>query len=256
MVMHMTKEIRQYYDTVAGVYARIASENPKMEPAAQIIAENIVKGNLIHVIGPGGHSNMAAEEVLWRAGGLAPINAILDAGTNLIHGAKRSNIIERTSGYAVKVFDSYRIGLVPGEVIVIVNAYGINSMTIESVLEAKKRGMVSIAISSTGFAENVPQGHPARHCSGKNLYQEADYFINTLMPYGDAVVDIDNVAQKTGPISTLCNVFAINLLMISVVGKLSEMGIDPPLWMSANLPGGDEKNKVLEEMYFPRVKHL
>lgn len=252
----MTKEIKQYFDTVTGTYSKIAENNPQLEPAAAAIAKSIAEGKIIHVIGPGGHSNMAAEEVLWRAGGLAPVNAILDAGINLIHGAKRSNIIERLPGYATKIFDIYRIGRTPGEVIVIINAYGINSMTIDTVLEAKKRNMITIAISSTGFAENVPKDHPSRHPSGKNLHEEADYFINTYMPYGDAVVDIPNVKQKTAPTSTLCNVFAINLLMLTAVKKLSDMGIDPPLWMSANLPGGDEKNRALEEKYFPLVKHL
>ncbi len=252
----MDKEMQQYHDIVVDTYAKIAEDNPQLSPSAKIIAKNISEGKIVHVIGTGGHSNMAAEEVLWRAGGLAPINAILDAGTNLIHGAKRSNIIERTEGYAQKVFDSYRVGLTPGEVIIIVNAYGINAMTIDSVLEARKRKMVSIAIGSTGFAMNVPKGHKARHSLGLNLHEEADYFINTYMPFGDAVVDIDDVAQKTGPTSTLCNVFTINLLMIEVVKELSKLGVDPPLWMSANLPGGDEKNKSLEEEYFPRIRHL
>ena len=252
----MTKEINQYYTTISLTYGKIVNNNPNIEPAAQVIADSIAKGDLIHVIGTGGHSNMAAEEVLWRAGGLAPINAILDAGTNLIHGAKRSNIIERCPGYAQKVFDSYRIGRKPGEVLIIANAYGINSMTIDSVLEAKNRGMVTIGITSTGFADHVPQGHIARHPSGKNLHEEVDYFINTFMPYGDAIVDIENCKQKTAPTSTLCNVFTINLLMLTAVAKLSRMGIEPPLWMSANLPGGDEKNKALEDMYSPLVKHL
>ncbi len=96
---------------------------------------------------------MAAEEVLWRAGGLAPINAILDPGTNLIHGAKRSNVIERTAGYAASVLNAYRVGLTPGEVIIIVNAYGINAMCIDTVLEAQKRKMTSIAITSREFAD-------------------------------------------------------------------------------------------------------
>lgn len=252
----MTEEIRQYYEAAVTAFTRIANDNPQLEEAAEVIARSIAEGNLIHVIGPGGHSNMAAEEVLWRAGGLAPMNPLLDAGTNLIHGAKRSNIIERCEGYAEKVFDSYRIGLKKGEVIIIANAYGINAMTIDSVLEARKRGMTVIAITSTGFADNVPKDSKARHSSGLNLYKEADYFINNHMPYGDAIVEVDGVAQKTGPTSTLCNTFAMNCLLITVVRKLKEMGVEPPLWMSANLPGGDEKNRKLEEEYFPRVKHL
>jgi uncharacterized phosphosugar-binding protein len=221
-----------------------------------VIAQCIAADGIIHVIGPGGHSNMAAEEVLWRAGGLAPLNAILDAGTNLIHGAKRSNYIERTPGYAQSVLDAYRVGLTPGEVIIIVNAYGINAMCIDTVLEAINRKMITISITSRAFADRLPKDHPSRHPSGKNLYQEADYFINCHLPFGDAIIEIEGCRQKTGPTSTMCNVFAINLLMIETVKQLVELGVEPPLWMSANLPGGDDANRRLEEKWIPRIKHL
>jgi uncharacterized phosphosugar-binding protein len=227
-----------------------------MKRAALVAAKSIAEGNLIHVIGPGGHSNMAAEEVLWRAGGLVPINAILDAGTNLIHGAKRSNYIERLPGYATKVFDAYRLGKKPGEVIIIVNAYGINAMCIDSALEAKKREMISIGITSRAFADNLPPDHPSRHPSCKNLYQEVDYFIDNHIPYGDAAVEIDGIEQKVGPTATICNVVAINCLIIEIVKALKEMGIEPPIWTSANLPGGDQKNKNYEEKYIPLIRHL
>jgi len=235
---------------------KILGEIETIQKASRVVAESIVREEPVHVIGPGGHSNMAAEEVLWRAGGLAPINAILDPGTNLIHGAKRSNFIERTPGYALKVLDAYRVGRKPGEVIIIVNAYGVNSMCIDTVLEAKKRKMMTIGITSRSFADVLPKDHPSRHPSGKNLYQEVDYFLNCHLPYGDAVVEIKGCIQKTGPTSTFCNVFTINLLMIETVKRLVELGVQPPVWMSANLPGGDEANRRLEEKYIPLIKHL
>lgn len=252
----MNKELEQYQAAISGIVSGILAGESTIQKAAAVAAESIAKGNLIHVIGPGGHSNMAAEEVLWRSGGLVPINAILDAGTNLIHGAKRSNYIERLPGYAAKVFDAYRLGKTPGEVIVIANAYGINAMCIDSALEAKKRGMISIGITSRAFADRLAPDHPSRHPSCKNLYQEVDYFIDNHIPYGDAVVDVEGVDQKVGPTATICNVVAINSLMIEVVKALKAMGIDPPIWTSANLPGGDQKNKQYEDAYIPRVRHL
>jgi uncharacterized phosphosugar-binding protein len=252
----MNKELEQYQTAISGIVSSILADESIIKKAAAVAAESIAQGNLIHVIGPGGHSNMAAEEVLWRSGGLVPINAILDAGTNLIHGAKRSNYIERLPGYAAKVFDAYRLGKTPGEVIVIANAYGINAMCIDSALEARKRGMVSIGITSRAFADKLAPDHPSRHPSCKNLYQEVDYFIDNHIPYGDAVVDVEGVDQKVGPTATICNVVAINSLMIEVVKALKAMGIDPPIWTSANLPGGDQKNKQYEDAYIPRVRHL
>jgi uncharacterized phosphosugar-binding protein len=252
----MSVEAIFYRNTITEIMDKIIGEIETIQKASRVVAEAIGKEEPVHVIGPGGHSNMAAEEVLWRAGGLAPINAILDPGTNLIHGAKRSNFIERTPGYALKVLDAYRVGRKPGEVIIIANAYGVNSMCIDTVLEAKKRKMITIGITSRSFADVLPKDHPSRHPSGKNLYKEVDYFLNCHLPYGDAVVEIKGCLQKTGPTSTFCNVFVINLLVIETVKRLMETGVQPPLWMSANLPGGDEANRSLEEKYIPRIKHL
>ncbi|MEX2543152.1 MAG: sugar isomerase domain-containing protein [Trueperaceae bacterium] len=253
----MNKEhLQQYRVAVANAFAEIESQEPAFEAAAKVLARAIAGDQVVHVIGPGGHSNMAAEEVLWRAGGLAPINAILDPGTNLIHGAKRSNYIERTPGYASRVLDAYRVGLTPGEVIIIVNAYGINSMVIDTALEAKKRGMTSVGITSRGFADNLEHDHPSRHPSAKNLYQEVDHFLDCHVPYGDAAVVIAGSKQKTGPTATMCNLYTLNLLMVETVYQLVELGVEPPIWMSANLPGGDEANRANEEKYIPRVRHL
>ena len=35
-----------------------------------------------------------------------------------------------------------------------------------------------------------------------------------------------------------------------------EMGIEPPFWRSANVPGGDEFNKSNLKKYSPRIKML
>jgi uncharacterized phosphosugar-binding protein len=46
------------------------------------------------------------------------------------------------------------------------------------------------------------QDHAARYPSDKNLYQEADYFINNHLPFEDPVVDIEGTSRKAGPTST------------------------------------------------------
>lgn len=251
----MENILLNYAKYVQDVVEQIAGEAEAIGRAAELVADAIERDELVHVIGPGGHSNMAVEEVLWRAGGLAPINAILDPGTNVIHGAKRSNIIERCPGYGIRVLDAYGINR-PGEVLIIVNAYGINSMTIDVAVEAKKRGLKTIAITSDSFVKIVPQGAPSRHPSGKNLYENVDIYINNHLPVGDACISIEGMEQKMGPMSTFCNCFAIDCLMMKAAEKLIAKGITPPVWMSANMPGGDEANKALEEKYFLRVKHL
>ena len=44
--------------------------------------------------------------------------------------------------------------------------------------------------------------------------------------------------------------------MIETAKKLIAMDIEPPIFISGNMPGGDEANKNLVEKYIPKVKHL
>lgn len=251
----MSKETKFYLETAKEIFEKIEGHSEEsIDKAAEIMSEAILNDKLIHIIGPGGHSNMAAMEVLWRAGGLAPFNALLDPGIALVNGAKHSNIIERTPDYAKSVLDSYDIK--EGEVMIIANAYGINSMSIDTALESKKRGLKTIGVTSTSFANHVPKDHPARHPSGKNLHEIVDVFVDNHLPLGDAVVKFDDFEQKIAPTSTLCNSFTLNLMVTKTVEKILDKGGTPPVWMSANMPGGDEANKKLEEKYAQRIKHL
>ena len=84
------KEITGFKESLCGIFEGIEGELPQIQKAAKVITDAYEAGRMVHVIGPGGHSNLGVEEILWRAGGLAIWDAILDPGTNLIHGAKRS----------------------------------------------------------------------------------------------------------------------------------------------------------------------
>src|SRR5690606_5750891 len=85
-------------------------ERPAVTAAAELVADAVADDRLVHVFGTGGHSVMGAEEVFFRAGGLVAVNAILDEGVMLGHGALRSTNVERTPGYARAVLDYHQVG--------------------------------------------------------------------------------------------------------------------------------------------------
>lgn len=244
-----------YLERATAILARVAAEEgDAITRAGRVVADRIAADRLIYVIGPGGHSQIGAEEVFSRAGGLACIVAFLDDGFYLGHGAARSMAIERTPGYARAIMGD--AGMEAGDVLIICNAYGINSATIDSALYARELGLTSIGVTSIDNQRGLPQGHPSRHPSGRDLCDLVDIVVDTKMPLGDALMSIDGVTEKVGPVSTMVNAFTMNAIMLEAIAELARRGIEAPVWRSSNSPGGDEANVAVTARYRNRVRNL
>lgn len=250
-------------DTVTGRYLRKIEEHLELiqkeesghiYQAAEMFADQVKQDKLIYAYGPGGHSNLASQEIFFRAGGLFHVSAILDEGTLISGGALRSMAIERLPGYAKIVLDNY--GLKKGDLLVITNAYGINAATIDAALEAKKRGVKTIGVTSVRHAQSTPPDHPARHPSKKNLYELADLVIDSKVEVGDAVLKIEGLNHAVAAMSTFANAFILNSVVAQAVQILVDQGITPPMWASGNEAGGDEANDRYIERFKGRVKLL
>ena len=244
-----------YLDTVIDHIRRIQKEERgNLDTAARLMAKQISEDRLVHVFGPGGHSNLATQELFFRAGGLMHMNAILDEGTLLSNGALRSMAIERTPGYGRIVIENNC--LKEGDLLILVNAYGINSALIDAALTAREKGVTLIGISSRDHARNTHPDHPARHPTKQNLHDLVDVAIDTKVPIGDAVLSIPGVSEYTSAISTFTNATALNTLVIRTIVKLRDMGVQPPIWRSGNAPGGDEANGRFIDLFRGRVRSL
>ena len=182
------------------------------------------------------------------------ISAILDEGTLLSNGALRSMAIERTPGYGRVVIEDY--GLTDEDIIIIVNAYGINTATIDAALTSKERGARTIGVSSFRHAEATHPDHPSRHPTKKNLHEIVDVAIDSKVEVGDAVLDIPGAPQKIGPMSTFANAFVMNWIVAETVAILQQRKITPPIWRSGNAPGGDEWNKQFIKDFKRRIPKL
>ena len=234
----------------------LSTQQPALQQAARRLSRAIQEDRRIHILGTGAHSQLAVEEVLWRAGGLAAWNPILDPGTSLVHGAKRSVSFERLPGYGVGVLNANQVGNTPGETMVLINAYGIDPMSLDVALECRRRSVYTIGITSPAYGRSTPADSPIRHPSRKNLFEEVDLLIDSQVPLGDAVGQVPGFAQEVGSSSTLCSCFVMNLLVIATVQELQENGVEPPVFLSANLPQGDAANARWERQYGPRARYL
>lgn len=231
----------------------LVSEEENINKVADLMCEQIMKDNLVHIFGTGGHSIMAGEEMFARAGGLVHINPILYTGISLSTGSMKCKI-ERVPGIAEHVLNSYVLN--PGDLIIINNVAGLNSMTIDAAMECKKRGLNVVGLVSKTFAASVPAGHVQRHPSNLNLHEVADIVIDLKVPVGDALIKIEGCEQNIAPISTIIISFVLHSLTIRTVEKLIAKGFTPPVWRSGNIPGGDEANAGYKAKMLGRIKHM
>lgn len=246
---------RSYLKAITGLMGQILdTETDAVGAAADLLADQIALDRLVHVYGPGGHSNLAAQEVFFRAGGLMHVSAILDEGTLISSGALRSMAMERTPGYGRIVIDD--AGLGHDDILVLVNAYGINAALIDAALRARELGVRTIGVSSREHADSTAPDHPARHPSRQNLHDVVDTHVNTHVPIGDAMMEVPGAGEKSGASSTFANAFALNWLMLETLQRLAERGVEVPQWRSGNAPGGDEANQRFISRFKGRVRCL
>jgi uncharacterized phosphosugar-binding protein len=244
-----------YLDHIIHLLKRIESEqSANIDKAAELMAEAIAGDQLIHVYGGGGHTTLVMGELFFRAGGLANINPIMETGLSVFNQALKYLELERTVNYGRSIVKYYRIQ--KGEVFIIFHNIGINAATIDAALEAKERGAKIIAISSSYWQNEMPEDHFIRHPNKKNLFDLADVCIDDYNPVGDAVVKVPGFETPIAPISNITDFYIAHRLEIATVKKCVEQGIIPPVWSSANAPGGDETNANYINKYLPRVKSL
>lgn len=245
--------VLQYFDAVKDLLEHImAEQQPAIQRAAELVADAVAQEKIFHVLGSGGHSNMVSIEMCHRAGNLIPCNSILDPGFSCEHGATRW--CEKVPGYAPNVLRYY--GVKPGDVLLQFNAYGINTASIDTVMECKRLGVTVVAVTSPTLSHSIPEDFPGRHPSRQNLCDLADVVIDSYTPFGEAVVSIQGYDYKVSPTSTIANIFIINSINAKACEILADRGIAPPVWISGNIPGGTESNQAGMDRYFGKLRHL
>ena len=220
-----------------------------IEQVAEICADCIYNGGLLYFFGTG-HSHMICEEPFYRAGGLASIYPILETDLMLHEGASKSSSYERLEGLGNVVVSHTPLG--KGDVLFLISNSGRNCAVIDAALEAKKRGAVTVAITSMNHTTNVA----SRHSSSLNLYQVCDFVLDNGGIVGDASVSLDGLPQKIAPTSSVIDITLVNLVLVNTVELLLQKGMTPPVFTSANTDQGDSANKNILETYKSRIPSL
>ncbi len=241
---------RRYRDQIVEILDRVLSEQSlAFEAVRDAIAAALAADRLVYVAGSG-HSHLLAEEVFYRAGGIAAAQAILDPDLMLHTGAHRSTQLEREEGRAARVLSQYPIA--PGDVVIVCSNSGRNAYPIELALAAKARGATTVALTSLRHARSTS----SRHQSGKRLFEVTDLVLDNGGEYGDASLPVGNGDVRMGPTSTIAGVFILNALLAEAVDKLRERGVAVDVYQSANMQGGEAAAEAMLRRWQSRIRGL
>lgn len=241
----------QYLQRATAALQQLTHEQlPNIQTAARRLAEAVVDGHSLWSFGAS-HSFMMTEELVYRAGGLMLVNPIYPHGMNLsVRPLTLTSQLERLPGLGKELLAQSPAK--KGDVLLLTSNSGRNAVVIDMALQARQQGLITIAITSLAYRDK----DRSRHASGKKLAELCDLVIDNVVPYGDAVVEIPGFPQKVAPLSSLTGIAIVNALVAETVKLLMERGVEPPVFMSANIDGGEAYNERLLEENKARIHYL
>lgn len=221
-----------------------------LDKAVEAMVGSIRNGGVLQAFGTG-HSQAFAMEIAGRAGGLIPTHAIALRDTVLKGDRPASDLkgglLERDTNIANELWELHEFH--PEDVFLIASNSGVNGSIVGIALRAKEEGHTVIAVTSLEHTNAVTPKHP----SGKRLAEIADVVIDNLAPFGDATVPVGDGGVLAGAVSSITAAYIAQLLTLATAARIEETGETPPLYLSANIPGGDEHNDALKARYGERI---
>ena len=211
------------------------TQSGNIQAAAELMAASIERHGLVHLFGSG-HSVLPVLDVFPRYGGYPGFRPLMDARlmwSNVIGsgGAKGLLWLERREGYAPVLFENEPIRAC--DVMLVFSHGGLNAVGIEVALEAARRGLKTVAVTSL---DNYRK-REATHSSGKKLADVVDLVIDNCVPAQDALVEIEGWKAPVAAGSTVASVAIAMALVAQVAAELARRGLNPPVFVSPNVSG-------------------
>lgn len=232
--------ITTYYSRITEIMEQVfTQEAQSMEKAAAVLAEANRSRHSVFAFGCN-HAGLITLELFYRTGGMVTVNPVRVPGMMLeVSPITMSSEMERLTEYGQVIFDS--LPAKKGDVIIIHSVSGRNAVTIDMAKAAREKGVTVIVVTNMNMATSVS----SRHASGKKLHDFADILIDNHGDLGDATIKLEGFAQKIASTSTVVGAAILNAVIARACELLWEQGIQPPVFMSGNIDGGDAYNKAV-----------
>lgn len=238
-----------FFDAAIGLLQRVREEEAEaISAAGTLLADTVAAGGRLFAFGAG-HSSLAAQDVVYRAGGLALMNLLAvpgAVGVDVIP-ATLGSALERVDGLASAVLDTSPLRA--GDTLVIISLSGRNALPVEMALNARALGVRVVGVTSVAYATETS----SRHSSGTFLRDHCDIVLDSKIAVGDAELTLDTIPAPFAPASTVVTSALMQAMMATAAAALADRGIEPPLLRSGNVDGGHDWNGRVMTEYGDRI---
>lgn len=212
-------------------------QDEAIHEAAVIMADTIERGGIIRAFGSG-HSHANALEICGRAGGYIQTKIVREPALG---------IYEMLDGVGDQFW--LKLDVRPEDCLVLISNSGRNPLPVELALHAREAGIKVIVVT----AREVSAAGTSRSKTGKLLYELGDVVLDNKSCFGDVALEVEGIPTKVGGTSLYTGCLLLDCAVMESLDILLERGVQPPLYMSANVDGGPEFNQKLLDQFKDRL---
>ena len=245
----MSSIVDRYFATLAERLDQVrTSQRGAIEHAAQVCAQSIASDKLVFTFGTG-HGSLPALETFPRTGTIVGFRPIVESTMISFHhvwgdmGARQYRFIHAVEGYGKAILRSHQLD--PADSMILFSHSGVNAVILDIALGAKEAGLSVIGVTSLPHSS----ASPARHSSGKRLFEVADIVIDTGAPLADASIRIEGLEAPVGASSTSVTIAIAQAIVATTAEKLVQRGVQPFVMVNPNTTGKASANAANDRNY-------
>jgi uncharacterized phosphosugar-binding protein len=249
----VTAIIDRYFATLAERLEQVRqTQADAIERAAEACAQSIAKDKLVFSFGTG-HGALPALEMFPRTGTIVGFRPIVESTMISFHrvwgdmGARQYRFIHAVEGYGEAILRSHQLD--PDDAMILFSHSGVNAVILDIALGAKELGMRVIGVTSLPHSS----ASPARHSSGKRLFEVADIVIDTGAPLADASIHIEGLDAPVGASSTSVTIAIAHAIVALTAEKLVRRGVAPFVMVNPNtaakVSANEQNDRNYEELW-------
>ena len=226
----------------------INAQRPAIEQAADWFTESILAGRVVHVFGSG-HSRIPAEEMWPRYGSFAGFHPIVELSLTFhnpvvgANGQRQAMFLENVSGLAARILRNFDLS--SDDSALVISSSGTNIVPVEIAEQFQQSGIKVVSIMGMDHSASSN----AKRDDGKKLSDYSDLIVDTAIPVGDSMVNIEGLPTPVSPGSSIASCAIVNAIKAETAMRLTAANRPPKVLTAASIVGPDESTRLFESAY-------